>query len=332
LQITQLTKDRELISKTLEQRDTELSEMRRELRKSKDSLAAEKLRARRATLLQSSPSPANSTGNVTAAMSSSNKSSSSILPVPSVTIPIPSTPMSGSGSRSTSSMSPLGAGRVSSLKANLLAPTSQNHSSKSTRTSLLRPPSTSSSSLLRSVNGAYAPSTGSISGVAGITSLSRKSSSRHSFGGGAFGLTSGITGSSSSSAVAGAGGSNSTTGSSTDASVYAIRDKCYQILLKHDPAKASRLDSIMDRFKGREHVLLDKVRNRYAESQVAPVLNMNNNNQHQSNDDGSNSDKWETDSVMSGASSVMTSPKLRSEMSIRKHKARMRRQTMGGGR
>jgi len=99
-----------------------------------------------------------------------------------------------------------------------------------------------------------------------------------------------------------------------------IREKCFAILQKHDPQKAARLDQIMERFKGREQVLLDKIRLRYAESHVSTQIHGS------SGEDGS--DKWETESIVSSASSVITSPKIRSEHALRKHKARMLRKSV----
>ena len=246
-EIAQLTRDRDLISKTLEERDSELSEMRREVRKAKDALAAEKIRARRASLLHSSPSVTTTTLNVA--------TSSIAPPLEAVPPSVEVTLVEGSDAPK-SSIPPLSKPRQSLIRP----PT----------VSLLRTPSTTRkprhSSFHPSPNTTNMPKMQPLDGAA------------------------------------------------------SIREKCFAILQKHDPQKAARLDQIMERFKGREQVLLDKIRLRYAESHVSTQIHGS------SGEDGS--DKWETESIVSSASSVITSPKIRSEHALRKHKARMLRKSV----
>ena len=47
------------------------------------------------------------------------------------------------------------------------------------------------------------------------------------------------------------------------------RQEVLTILKKHDPSKVNKIDEIMDRFKGRESVLLQKMTDRYRSSDVS---------------------------------------------------------------
>jgi hypothetical protein len=88
----------------------------------------------------------------------------------------------------------------------------------------------------------------------------------------------------------------------SEVSVTEVREKIFNILQKHDPIKARRLDKILENFKGRESLLLEKVIAKY--------------------DGDSFSQNGETNSV---ASSCITSPVRRSELALERHKERIRK-------
>ncbi len=88
----------------------------------------------------------------------------------------------------------------------------------------------------------------------------------------------------------------------SEVSVTEVREKILNILQKHDPVKARRLDKILENFKGRESLLLEKVMAKY--------------------EGDSFSQNGETNSV---ASSCITSPIRRSELALERHKERIRK-------
>jgi len=61
--------------------------------------------------------------------------------------------------------------------------------------------------------------------------------------------------------------------STTD--VSAVREKVLQLLQKHDPVKVDRIDIIMDKFEGKEELLLEKMTARYEGSSTNSFLERN---------------------------------------------------------
>jgi hypothetical protein len=84
----------------------------------------------------------------------------------------------------------------------------------------------------------------------------------------------------------------------TPAEVARIRQEVLNLLEKYDKAKLDRIDIIMEKFKGKEHLLLDKMKDRYE------------------NGGGTSSGK-------SGAAASM---QRRSEMALARHKERMQKE------
>jgi len=84
-----------------------------------------------------------------------------------------------------------------------------------------------------------------------------------------------------------------------------VRENIVCILQKYDPAKARRIDEILEKFNGRESVLLEKVSAKYEGDSFS--LN------------------WETSSVVPSTSTVVASPRSRTDLAIERHKERMRK-------
>ncbi len=77
------------------------------------------------------------------------------------------------------------------------------------------------------------------------------------------------------------------------------RQEVLTLLNKHDPSKVNKIDEIMDRFKGRESVLLQKMTDRYKQSDVS------------------------TKKLSSVSESNSDDSKTRSQLALARHKRRM---------
>jgi len=93
----------------------------------------------------------------------------------------------------------------------------------------------------------------------------------------------------------------SSEGSSSDANVEEIRGKVFELLEKYDPKKVNKIDTIMERFKGREMSLMEKMEARYEGGSVADS----------------------TDDLTSGGASESGAGKSRSELALERHKKRL---------
>ncbi len=102
-----------------------------------------------------------------------------------------------------------------------------------------------------------------------------------------------------------------TTPVSDSNSVARIRFRVLKMLQEHDPAKADKIDAVMNKFKGRETELLDKMVNRYESKK----------NDEEAKDEVITS----TGSTTSSTDSNDGRPKSRQEMSLERHMARMNR-------
>ena len=84
-----------------------------------------------------------------------------------------------------------------------------------------------------------------------------------------------------------------------DVNVSEIREQVLTLLEKHDKAKVDRIDIIMDKFKGKESLLVEKMKQRYEGGAAAPST--------------------------PAASPAATALQKRSEQALQRHKDRMQK-------
>lgn len=118
-----------------------------------------------------------------------------------------------------------------------------------------------------------------------------------------------------------------------DETVAEIRDKVLELLETHDPTKADRIDTLMEKFKGREQFLLDKIMARYKVGEVGGGGSGSGGGRDDSEKppQGGRGRTSGSGSGSGGGTAPPMSAKKRSELALARHKERMQNRKSVGG-